>query len=120
MVATIQFNKAATELLQGRTGGKLRMSIDDGVMRCRPTDRKAGPHVLTEYQQGSRGGISVQIDDKQLEKLGGGLEHNTQFNVEKDKYGWFVLRPNDGESTDGASAKISIKGGSKSDDATSE
>jgi hypothetical protein len=120
MPATIQFNKAATEMLQGRQGGKLRMQINDGVLMVRPTDRKAGPHVLSEYQAGARGGISVQIEDKQLEKLGN-LSDKTQFNVVPDKYGWFGLKPaGEGESEDGATAKVSIKAAGKSETSDAE
>ncbi len=107
MTSSLQFNKAATDLLQGRQGGKLRMEIRDGTMFIRPTDRKAGPHVLTEYQEGSRGSIMVSLEDKQVEKLGATLENKSQFNVVKDKYGWFALRSGDGE--DGADAKATIK-----------
>lgn len=117
MPATLQFNKAATELLQGRTGGKLRMEIRDGTMFVRPTDRKAGPHVLTEYQQGARGSIMVQIEDKQAEKLGHNLENKSQFNVVKDKYGWFSLTQ--GEEAEGGArvtVKMSNASGSTEDD----
>ena len=119
MTATVQFNKAASDLLRGRQGNKLRMEIRDGTMFVRPTDRKAGPHVLTEYQEGARGGISVQIEDKQLEKLGGNIDDKSQFNVVKDKYGWFALRQGE-ESEDGANAKVSIKAAGKSDDSESQ
>lgn len=114
MSATLQFNKAASDLLRGRQGNKLRMEIRDGTMFVRPTDRKAGPHVLTEYQEGARGGINISIDDKQLEKLGGNVEDKSQFNVVKDKYGWFGLRQGE-EGEDGATVKVSMKAG-KSDD----
>lgn len=107
MTATIQFNAAAKEMLEGRSGGKLRMEIRDGTMFVRPTDRKAGPHVLSEYVPHGKTGIAVNIDEKQLEKLSGGnLQDKSQFNVVKDKYGWFALRT-DGEGN--ATATVSMK-----------
>lgn len=105
MPTTLQFNKAATDLLKGRTGGKLRMEVVDGTMRVRPTDRKAGPHVLCEYKEGSRGGINVDIEDKQAEKLAHQFENKSQFNVVKDKYGWFALRQGEA-GEDGASVTV--------------
>jgi hypothetical protein len=113
MTATLQFNKAASELLQGRQGGKLRMEVKDGTIMVRPTDRKAGPHVLAEYKEGTRGGINVDIEDKQVEKLAHNFENKSQFNVVPDKYGWFALRQGDGEGGDGAmvSVKTSAKAG---------
>ncbi|HEX8348748.1 MAG TPA: hypothetical protein VF598_02195 [Hymenobacter sp.] len=112
MTATIQFNAAATTMLQGRTGSKLRIFAQDGELRVRPTDRKAGPWVLSEYRQHGQKGIAVDIDEKQLEKLGAGdiMAHQAQFNVVKDKYGWFALR-NGEESAERAT--ISMKGGAK-------
>lgn len=115
---TIQFNAAATQAIQGRQGGKLRMEVRDGTLFIRPTDRKAGPHVLTELQSGGRGGksVSVQIDEKQLEKLGANelLEHNAAFNLVEDKYGWYALRSGDdtGDKTvDGGKATVAHRGG---------
>lgn len=118
MTAAIQFNTAARELLEGRDGGKLRMEIRDGTMFVRPTDRKAGPHVLSEYQPFGKSGIAVNIDDKQLEKLAGGnLADKSQFHVVKDKYGWFALRE-DGEGD--AKATVSIKGSAAATDGDAE
>jgi hypothetical protein len=118
MSTTLQFNKAASELLQGREGGKLRMEVRDGTLFVRPTDRKAGPHVLCEYKEGSRGGINVDIEDKQVEKLAHQFENKSQFNVVADKYGWFALRQGD-EGSDGASVNIKMSKDS-SDDSDSE
>jgi hypothetical protein len=118
MPTTLEFNKAASELLQGREGGKLRMEVRDGVMFVRPTDRKAGPHVLAEYKEGSRGGINVDIEDKQVEKLAHQFENKSQFNVVPDKYGWFALRSGD-EAEGGATVNIKMTKGS-SDDSDSE
>ena len=106
MPTTLQFNKAATDLLQGRQGGKLRMEVRDGLMYVRPTDRKAGPHVLCEYKEGPRGGIAIDIEDKQIEKLAHNFENKSQFNVVKDKYGWFALKQ-DGEGDGTVTVKTS-------------
>jgi hypothetical protein len=111
MTATIQFNTAATQALQGRTGGKLRMEVRDGTLMVRPTDRKAGPHVLTEYRDFGKNGIAVDIDDKQFEKLAAGelLADKTEYLVAKDKYGWFALRA--GSEVEGAieGSKATVK-----------
>lgn len=102
MTATIQFNSAAATALQGRQGGKLRMEVRDGNLFVRPTDRKAGPHVLCEYKTHGKSGIAVDIDEKQLEKLGAGsiLENKAQFNLVEDKYGWYSLVPEGGEQSE--------------------
>lgn len=93
-MTTLAFNSAATQALQGRPGAKLRMEIRNGVMFVRPTDRKAGPHVLTEIQSKGKAGVAITLDDKQMEKLGASslLQSNAAFNVVKDKYGWFALQ----------------------------
>lgn len=108
---TIQFNAAATQALQGRTGGKLRMEVRDGTLMVRPTDRKAGPHVLTEYRDFGKGGIAVDIDDKQFEKLAAAdlLADKTEYTIVKDKYGWFALRA--GDDVEGAveGSKATVK-----------
>ncbi len=111
MTTTLQFNTAAASLLQGRKGGKLRMEMRDGTMFVRPTDRKAGPHVLTEYKTGARGLLAVDIEDKQVEKLQAGtaMSDKAQFNVVKDKYGWFSLNPAVEGDTSEAKATLSIK-----------
>lgn len=111
MTTTLQFNTAAATLLQGRKGGKLRMEMRDGAMFVRPTDRKAGPHVLTEYTTGARGALAVEIEDKQVEKLQAGqaFADKAQFNVVADKYGWFGLRPTvEGDDVE-AKATLAIK-----------
>jgi hypothetical protein len=90
------------------------MEVRDGTMFVRPTDRKAGPHVLCEYKDGPRGGIAVDIEDAQIEKLAHKFEDKSQFNVVKDKYGWFSLAPEGkGDDTD---AKVTIKDGGSSDE----
>lgn len=111
MTTTLQFNTAAASLLQGRKGGKLRMEMRDGAMFVRPTDRKAGPHVLTEYKAGARGVLTVDIEDKQVEKLQAGstFTDKAQFNVIQSKYGWFTLAPaTDGDEVE-AKATLAIK-----------
>lgn len=89
----ITFNATATSAIDGKSGGKLRLDVKDGTLCIRPTDRKAGPHVLSEMTKG-KDGVEVQISDKQLEKLGIGglLTEAASFTLVEDKYGWFALR----------------------------
>lgn len=115
-MATIQFNSAATSALQGRSGGKLRMEVREGVMFVRPTDRKAGPHVLSEYRTHGKNGVAVDIDDKQFEKLAAGdiLADKAEFSVVKDKYGWFALRAGDAEGAiEGSKATVNAAAASE-------
>lgn len=107
MSATLQFNPAATQAIQGRSGAKLRTEFRDGVLHVRPTDRKAGPHVLTEMQSKGRG-ISIDLDDKQVEKLQGGdtMANDTSFFVVPGKYGWFALQA--GEAPEGNDTKVTM------------
>lgn len=112
-MTTIAFNQTATSALQGRPGAKLRMEVRNGVMFVRPTDRKAGPHVLAEVQSKGKQGVSITLDDKQAEKLGAAaiLQPNSAFNVVKDKYGWFALQPGaeHEEAAGGGKATVSAK-----------
>ncbi len=106
----LAFNHEATGLIQARPGSKLRVEIKDGALRVRPTDRKAGPHVLVEYQAFGKG-VAVAFDDKQIERLAAGnmLTNATSFHVVKDKYGWFILQ--EGEAPEGvehAGAKVTV------------
>lgn len=111
MTATIQFNGTAATALQGRQGGKLRMEVRDDTLFVRPTDRKAGPHVLSEYRSHGKSGVAVDLDSKQFEKLQAGniLEDKTEYMVVKDKYGWFALRA--GDDVEGAieGSKATVK-----------
>lgn len=89
----LTFNTQATAAIHGRKGAKLRLDVKDGTVMLRPTDRKAGPHVLTELQTKGKTGVSIEINEKQLEKLSaaGILEDASQFGLRADKYGWFAL-----------------------------
>jgi hypothetical protein len=90
----LTFNSAATAAIHGRKGAKLRLDAKDGTLFLRPTDRKAGPHVLSEIEAGKSKTVSVQITDKQLEKLGVSdlIADNSTFGLVQDKYGWFAMR----------------------------
>lgn len=107
MSATLQFNASATSAIQGRTGAKLRTEFRDGVLHVRPTDRKAGPHVLTEMQAKGKG-ITIALDDKQVEKLQGGstMAEDTTFYVVPGKYGWFALQA--GDAPEGNDTKVTM------------
>ena len=108
MSAILTFNSAATSAIQGRSGAKLRTEFRDGVLHVRPTDRKAGPHVLTEMQAKGRNGIAIELDDKQLEKLQGGesMQDGASFYVVPGKYGWFSMV--NGEAPEGNDTKVTL------------
>lgn len=111
----ISFNKEATDAIHGRKGGKLRIEVRDGTLFMRPTDRKAGPHVLSEIKGSKSKGVNVEITDKHLEKLGAGeiLADASTFGLVADKYGWMALRQDvaadDKMAVEGAQATVSIK-----------
>jgi hypothetical protein len=92
----ISFNSTATSAINGKSGAKLRMDVKDGTLCIRPTDRKAGPHTLSEMAKG-KDGVAVEITDKQLEKLGASnlLAEGAKFTLVEDKYGWFALKTGD-------------------------
>lgn len=111
----ISFNNEATQAIHGRKGGKLRVEVRDGTLFMRPTDRKAGPHVLAELKGSKSKGVNVEITDKHLEKLGASelLADATAFGLVQDKYGWIALRTDVAEddkmAITGAEATVSIK-----------
>lgn len=110
----ISFNNEATSAIHGRKGGKLRLEVKDGTLFMRPTDRKAGPHVLTELN-GKGKTVNVEITDKHLEKLGAAdlLAEDAEFGLVQDKYGWLALRKDvsaeDKLAIQGATATVSVK-----------
>lgn len=101
----LTFNTQATAAINGRTGAKLRMDVKDGTLMLRPTDRKAGPHVLSELSTKGKG-VQVEITDKQLEKLGvaAALADASTFGLRADKYGWFAMTQ--GAAAEGDTAGI--------------
>jgi hypothetical protein len=107
MSAILQFNSSATSAIQGRSGAKLRTEFRDGVLHVRPTDRKAGPHVLTEMQAKGKG-VTIELTDKQVEKLQGGdtMAADTSFYAVAGKYGWFSLVA--GDAPEGNDTKVSL------------
>lgn len=108
----ISFNNEATSAIHGRKGGKLRIEVRDGTLFMRPTDRKAGPHVLAELKGSKSKGVNVEITDKHLEKLGASeiLADTAAFGLKVDKYGWYAMTAADAEgNVEGASATVSIK-----------
>ena len=109
----LTFNSQATTAIHGRKGAKLRLDVKDGTLFMRPTDRKAGPHVLTELQAKGKSGVSIEVTDKQLEKLGasGILEDASTFGLRADKYGWFAMTkdtPAEGDTLFIEGAEVSI------------
>lgn len=120
----INFNAAATQAINNTKGSKLRMEVRNGVLFVRPTDRKAGPHVLAELVVVGRGrNLAVNLDDGQLERLEAGnlLENNATYNLVEDKYGWFALRAGDEadeKTIEGASA--TVKASAKAENAKTD
>lgn len=108
MTAILTFNSSATQAIQGRSGAKLRTEFRDGVLHVRPTDRKAGPHVLTEMQSKGRGGIAIELNDKQVDKLknADAMADGANFYVVPGKYGWFALQA--GEAPEGNDTKVTL------------
>jgi hypothetical protein len=88
----LSFNDQATKAISGRKGSKLRIDVKDGNVMVRPTDRKAGPHTLTEQIVGDDK-VQIEITDKQLDKLGATalLVANGTLGLRATKYGWFML-----------------------------
>jgi Zn/Cd-binding protein ZinT len=108
-MTTLNFNAAAAAALSARPGAKLRVEVRNGTMFIRPTDRKAGPHVLTEIQTKGKG-IAVVFDEKQGEKLAmSAFANNSNFNVVPDKYGWFALHAGSEHEEAAAGAKVTIQ-----------
>jgi len=108
----VQFNKEATDAIQGRKGGKLRLEIKDNTLFMRPTDRKAGPHVLSELKGTKAKGVNIEVSDKELEKLGASaiLADASEFGLKADKYGWYALTAAGTEgNVEGASATVAHK-----------
>ena len=108
----LSFNAQATAAIHGRKGGRLRMDVKDGSLMLRPTDRKAGPHVLTELVTKGKG-VTVEINEKQLEKLGIGdtLAAASTFGLRADKYGWFAMTtgaPAEGDTMAVEGAEVSV------------
>lgn len=111
----LSFNTQATAAIHGRKGAKLRMDSKDGTLMLRPTDRKAGPHVLTELVTKGKG-VQIEITDKQLEKLGiaDSLADASTFGLRADKYGWFAMTAGaaaegDTMTVEGAEVSVSEK-----------
>lgn len=110
----ISFNTEASSAIHARQGGKLRVEVRDGSLFIKPTDRKAGPHVLTELK-GKNKAINVEITDKHLEKLGASeiLADAASFGMVQDRYGWIALRKDVAEDDKmaiaGATATVSVK-----------
>ncbi len=108
MKAILTFNSAATSLLGGR--GRSRVEFKDDSLRMRPTDRKAGPHVLADFTAKGKGS-QITIEGKQMDKLGAAsqLTDGAEFHVAKDKYGWLALRSGEApEGSDTAGAKVTV------------
>jgi len=117
---TLSFNSQATGAIHGRKGAKLRMDVKDGTLMIRPTDRKAGPHVLSELATKGKNGVAIEITDKQLDKLGAGeiLADAATFGLRADKYGWFALTKADEAAEDTMAvegAEISVSVSAKSE-----
>lgn len=110
---TISFNGAAVAAfdLKHKEAHRFRVDVRSGVLFIKPTHRKVGPHVFTDYVRGSgeRGGLKVTLEGAQLDKLEGlnALEAGQKFAVQEDRYGWFYLTSEDAEgAVSGAKASV--------------
>lgn len=109
MKAILNFNSEATSLLNAR--GRARVEFKDDSLRMRPTDRKAGPHVLSDFTAKGKGS-TLTIEGKQFDKLAAmsALTDGAEFHVAKDKYGWLALKSGDApEGSENAGAKVTVK-----------
>lgn len=85
---TVNFNNTARkESLQGRS--KLRIANRDGVLRFRPTDRKAGANL-------PKGEKLLDISGGKVALPEGFEAKNGKYALMADKYGWLALTPHDG------------------------
>lgn len=104
---TIGFNKAATAAFVAKESRahRFRMEVRDGSIFVKPTWRMAGPHVFADFiREGEDSGITIELDQAQLEKLGVNLKAGAKFGVQGDRYGWFGLV--NGEGIEGAEAVV--------------
>lgn len=113
LAAVLSFNPAAMAAFTAKTKGeeqfvKFRVAARDGVLMIKPTDRKAGPHVLPAVDKLGTGGGRMTIEGYELDKLGVDPGADTKFSVIPNKYGWFTLANENTEGAlEGATAKVS-------------
>jgi hypothetical protein len=87
-MTTVSFNTSAkTNALQGRS--KLRVANRDGMLRFRPTDRKAGANLPKGEKLIDISGGKAALPDGFDAKPG-------KYALHVDKYGWLALQPHDG------------------------
>lgn len=81
-------NTARKESLQGRS--KIRVANRDGMLRFRPTDRKAGANLPKGEKLLDITGGKCTLPEGFDAKAG-------KYALEVDKYGWLAARPHDGK-----------------------
>lgn len=85
---TVNFNTAARkDSLQGRS--KLRIANRDGMLRFRPTDRKAGANLPKGEKLLDISGGKCSLPEGFDAKAG-------KYALHADKYGWLALTPHEG------------------------
>jgi hypothetical protein len=87
-MTTVSFNNTAkTNSLQGRS--KLRVANRDGMLRFRPTDRKAGANL-------PKGEKLIDIAGGRCALPEGFEAKPGKYGLNVDKYGWLALTPHEG------------------------
>lgn len=119
---TISFNGAAAAAfdLKHKDAHRFRVDVRNGTLFIKPTHRKVGPHVFTDYVRGNgeRGGLKVTIEGAQMDKLKDltPLEAGNKYAVQEDRYGWFYLTSEDSEGAlAGAKASVLMRRQPKAD-----
>lgn len=87
-MTTVSFNTTAkTSHLQGRS--KVRVANRDGILRFRPTDRKAGANLPKGEKLLDVAGGKCSLPEGFEAKPG-------KYGMSVDKYGWLALTPHEG------------------------
>jgi hypothetical protein len=124
---TLSFNGAAAAAFDAKHADAHRFRVDvrNGTLFIKPTHRKVGPHVFTDYVRSTseRGGLKVTIEGSQLDKLKdlSPLEAGQKYAVQEDRYGWFYLTSEDAEGAlAGAKASVLMRKAAKAEHAANE
>jgi hypothetical protein len=124
---TISFNGPAALAFDAKhkDAHRFRVDVRNGTLFIKPTHRKVGPHVFTDYVRGTgeRGGLKVTIDGAQMDKLKdlNPLEAGQKYAVQEDRYGWFYLTSEDSEGAlAGAKASVLMRRAAKAEHAANE
>jgi len=114
---TIVFNAKATEFMSEGDPTKVRINAswkDSPGLLLRPTNRKAGPHLMLPLTSRAKGYV-IEIDDAVLEKMheegmpGDFLQAGERYSVIDETYGWVALLPGEDHEAAVGTATISMK-----------